>query len=454
MKITRSGNFGFINADNGQMYSFDISGKASGWEPSSLMLTPGGNTSFYKKMTVAGVDIVPMGHNNDLPGEVQRLLDRFYAGEGIMGKIAGLQWGDGPRLYTDAIDEESNRFYKRWTIDRRIEDALEEWDYKTFMHRCLVDLVHMQGFFVRFVRNRGPRIGLPGSIVRLEHIPYQKARLVYPPQGKGEPQEIVTGDFPYPSPQGLERLPVFDPRHPFKHPVSARYYNIYSFAKEWMSTPRFIGAFDWLEIAGTLAPLLKSYNQNSSALSLHIESPQGYWDQAEERLQAVCRKKGTVYTKQMLEEYKDQAMEKFAEGMTGTRNAGKFIHTSSFWDEAAGSFEGWKVTPIDKKVRDYIEAQIRIADKADAAATSGFGIDPILANLIMQNKLSSGSEKLYSIKVYNASETAIPDMTLCKPVQQYIDANFPGSDVRIGLYRTVVNAEENISPQNRMKENV
>ena len=73
------------------------------------------------------------------------------------------------------------------------------------------------------------------------------------------------------------------------------------------------------------------------------------------------------------------------------------------------------MTPIDKKVKDYIEAQIRISNKADAAATSGFGIDPVLANLILENKLSSGSEKLYSIKVYNASETAIPDMILCKP---------------------------------------
>ena len=29
-------------------------------------------------------------------------------------------------------------------------------------------------------------------------------------------------------------------------------------------------------------------------------------------------------------------------------------------------------------------------------------------------------QKLYSLKVYNASETAIPDMILCKPLQQYI----------------------------------
>ena len=446
------GNFGLIDAGNGQLFSFDISGKSKLWKPSSVMISGGGGY-FTKKMSLGNIDIVPMGENNDMPGDVQRLLDRFYAGEGIMGKIAGLQWGEGPHFYMDAIDTENNRFYKKWTIDERIESDLNGWDYRIFMHRCLVDLVHMQGFFVKFIRNRAPRVGLAGRLVRLEHIPYQRARLVYPKANEEFPTQIVVGDFPYPDYTKLEVLPMFDPRDPFKYPVSARYYNIYSFAKEFISTPRFLGAFSWLEIAGTLAPLLHNYNLNSSALSLHIESPQGYWDKAEERLKSVCAKKGVPYTAKMLEEYKDKTMEKFAEGMTGVKNVGKFMHTSSFFDELSQEYEGWKVTPIDKKVRDYIEAQIRISNKADAAAASGFGIDPILANLIFENKLSSGSEKLYSIKVYNASETAIPDMVLCKPVQEYISANFPGTKIRVGLYRTIVNAEENVSPQNRMKNN-
>ena len=155
----------------------------------------------------------------------------------------------------------------------------------------------------------------------------------------------------------------------------------------------------------------------------------------------------------MLEEYKDAAMEKFATSLTGRENAGKYVHTSKYWSPEADDFEGWKVTPIDKKIKDFVEAQIAISNKADAAATSGFGLDPVLSNLIIQNKLSSGSEKLYSLKVYNASETAIPDMILCKPLQQYINANFPDKGVKIGLYRTAVEAERNVSPEDRLKNN-
>jgi len=454
MDIRRSGNFGIIDTgtDKG-LISFHIGGSNRGWPPSSIMLN-GRASYFARRVTLHGIDIVPMGYNNDLPGDVMRLLDKFYAGEGLIGKIAGLQWGEGPRLYEDAIDEANNLFYRRWVMDDEVQRDLDSWDWTTFMHKCLVDLVHMQGFFVKFVRNRAPRVGASGRLVRLEHIPYQKARLVYPPLGEDEPREILVGDFPVPDPEYMYKYPVFDPSKPFKYPVSAKYYNIYSFCKEFMSTPRFLGAFDWLEMAGGIAGILMAYNENASAISLHIESPASYWEKARDRIKEICALRGESYSEQMLEEYKDAAMEKFAVALTGKQNAGKYMHTSKYWNAEADDFEGWKVTPVDKKIKDYVEAQINISNKADAAATSGFGLDPVLSNLILENKLSSGSEKLYSLKVYNATETAIPDMILCKPLQQYIAANFPEKRVKVGLYRTVVEAERNVSPENRMKENV
>lgn len=449
MDIRRTGNFGIIDTGEGQIYTFAM---GKGWSPSSINFSQPSSWK-VQKSRVHGFDIVPMGANNDLPGDVQRLLDNFYAGEGILGKITGLQWGEGPRLYVDAIDEESNMFYRKWVIDKKIQETLDKWDYKDKMHRCLVDLTHMQGFFVKFTRKRGYRIGANAELLDMKHVPYQKCRLEYPDDIHDEPQRIIYGDWPYPDPAKMMAYPIFDPTDPFRHSVSMKYYNIYSFCKDFMSTPRFLGAFPWLELAGTVAPLLAAYNANSSALSLHIESPQEYWDKAEERIKEVCTRKGIQYTSKMLEEYKDEAMMKFASNITGKENAGKYMHTSSIFIPEANTFQGWKVTPIDKKIKDYVDSQISIADKSDAAATSGFGLDPVLANLMLSGKLSSGSEKLYSIKVYNASETAIPDMILCKPIQDYINTNFPGTEVKIGLYRQIVNAEQNVSPQNRMKVN-
>ena len=41
------------------------------------------------------------------------------------------------------------------------------------------------------------------------------------------------------------------------------------------------------------------------------------------------------------------------------------MHTSQLWNEVANDFEGWKVTTIDKKIKDYIEAQVAICKKAE-----------------------------------------------------------------------------------------
>lgn len=448
--IRRIGNFGFVDNGAGEIYSFSMNAKGSGWSPSTYMMR-GSTLSFgYRYINVNGTPIIPYGPGNDMPGKVRGLLENFYAGEGIMGKKAGLQWGEGPRLYRDAVDGQ-NIFYRAWTVDDEITADLKATDYLTQMHRCLIDLVHLEGFWVKFIRSRGARIG-SGRIAAVEHVPAGKVRFVYPGENK-LPVQAMVADWPAASPDTSHIYPLFDPRDPLKYPVSLAYYNIYSYNHDHYSVPRFIGAFDWLELAGTLAPLLAAYNENAAAISKHIKSPQSYWDRAEERIKDVCRAKNIPYKAEMLEDFKDEAMEKFATSMSGKANAGKFLHTSDYWNPEANAFEGWEIVTIDNKVKDYIDAQVAICKKSEAAATSGFGLDPSLSNLILDTKLGSGSEKLYALKVYNATETAVPDMILCKPFQQFIDINHPGTDIKIGLYRTVVSAEQNVNPENRVKDN-
>lgn len=450
--IRRSGNFGFVDNGMGEICSFNLGATSSGWEPSSFTLRGNALTSYgYRYMNVAGIKVIPFGIDNDLPGRVSNLLERFYAGEGIMGKKAGLQWGEGPRLYVDAVDGSSNTFYRQWMVNHEVQSELSHMRHLKEMHRCLIDLCHLEGFWVRITRSLGGRIGC-GRIAKIEHIPAHKCRFVY---GGDDvpPSQVMVADFPFVDSSLAKIYPLFNPADPLRHPVSVGYFNIYSYGHDHYSVPRFIGAFDWLELAGTLAPLLATYNANASAISKHIESPQSYWDRARERIMASCEQNGTPYSDALLEKYKDEAMETFAKRMSGKENAGKFLHTSQFYNDLAGNFEGWKITAIDNKVKEYIEAQVAICKKAEAAATSGFGLDPSLSNLILDTKLGSGSEKLYALKVYNATETAVADMVLCSPWQTMIDVNFPGSGVKIGLYRTVVEAERNVSPGDRIKSN-
>ena len=452
--VHRIGNLGIVTNTEGEIFTFDTGSNAGGWSAANFMLggISGSAMGYNQYISTGKGEIIPYGPHNDMPGYVRNLLENFYAGEGIMGKKAGLQWGEGPRLYEDAVDEENNLFYRRWSIDKSITSALEDIDYTTQMHRCLVDLCHLEGFWVKITLNRGSRLG-DGKIVNIEHVSASKVRYVWPGKGK-IPIEAMVADWPYIDSTNVKRYPIFSPANPLAHPVSLAYFRLYSFGHDYYSVPRYIGAFGWLELADTLAPLLRTYNANASAISKHIESPQAYWDDIKEKLKTQCLKQKIKYTDKMLEDFKSDAMEEFANSMTGKRNAGKFIHTSRFYNEVAHDFDGWKITSIDNKLKEYIEAQMLIAKKSEAAATSGFGLDPSLSNLILDTKLGSGSEKLYALKVFNATETSLIDMVLCKPWQLFIDTNYPDTDLRLGLYRTVVDAEKNVNPENRIKANV
>lgn len=453
MKYYRAGNTGIIDGVPGVngLVEFTM-GKS--FVPSSLLLW-GNGARGIPKMKVAGHDIVPWGPHNDMPEAVCHLLHRFYAAEGILSKITGLQWGQGPHLYEDDIDLQANRFVRRWKEDQEVMADLQGWtntpDWQQFLKACAEDYNHMRGFFVKIYRNRAPRVGGPGRLMKLEHVPLKKCRLLYPHEGSDVCPGVMVADFPFVDPNYVAVYPMFNPSDPFRHPISMLYCSEYTFGQDFYAMPKFLGAWKWLELAGGLADILQNYNTNASSISLHIESPQSYWDKAEERIKEKCAREGKTYSPRMLEDFKDAQMKKFAENISGADNAGKYLHTTKEFDAEADAFTGWTITPVDKKLKDYVESQIKIANKADAAATSGFGLDPALANLIMENKLSSGSEKLYSMKVHLATETAIPDMIICRPLTYFIMANHPGTKTRVGFYRPSIDSEQNITPENRVR---
>ncbi len=83
----------------------------------------------------------------------------------------------------------------------------------------------------------------------------------------------------------------------------------------------------------------------------------------------------------------------------------------------------WKITPIDQKIKDFIDAQIRVSEKADSATTSGIGLHPALSNIMVDGKLSSGSEMLYALKLYLASDVTISEEVVLEGINRAIQIN-------------------------------
>ncbi|MDR2824016.1 MAG: hypothetical protein LBB41_02310 [Prevotellaceae bacterium] len=450
--IRRFGNFGIAETGNNELATFSVGAMGNEWLNSSQFMIGKSHQWYEQSMSVGQYKIVPMGYNNLMPVELQQMLDEFYSGEGLLGKIQGLQWGEGPRLYREEYTQEGE-IYRQWVYDREIWEFLKSIDFEEKLLRWHVELTHGLGYFYKVFRNRGARIGQP-QIANIEPVSVAHARLEFPKVGSDYPDNIIVGDFPNNNYTKLTRYPIWNKSDPFRYSVAMGYQNIYSFAKQFYSTPRFYGAYSWIRLASRIAPLLSSYNKNAAAISYHIESPQSFWDRVEEQLKDKATAEGLTYSFDMLEDAKDKIFEEYTKGITGETKVGGFVHTQSIYSNLAQNFEGWKIIPLDKKIKDFIDAQIAIANKADSAAASGFGLHASLGNMIIDGKMASGSEMLYAMKTYIAAETKIPEMILFNPHNAILDINFPSKGLKLGFYRQIVMKESEVTPSDRIKENV
>lgn len=155
-----------------------------------------------------------------------------------------------------------------------------------------------------------------------------------------------------------------------------------------------------------------------------------------------------------MERLKDELTETIANVMAGKKNAGKFFSCVDFVD-ADGNAQSWKIEPIEMNIDKYIEAQAKISRIADSSTTSGFGLSPALANIIIDGKSDSGSQMLYALKIFYGADTQIPEDIVLEAINDAIRINFPHKKgIFLGIYRKVINKEENVSMPDRAAKQV
>ncbi len=402
---------------------------------------------------VCGKDIVAYGPNNNLPVEIREMMDLNNLAPGILEREKGLLYGQGPELYVKKY--ENGEVYREWGYDKDIWEWLNSWDYTRFIEMAITEYKYLHGYFVKHYTNRGRRIGRSSCIKKLSIVPGTDARLGWVESRKLEDVSVVyTGDFENSCVRtGIVTYPVFDRNNPFRYPVSMSYRNSYSFARSLYSIPSFWGSRNWINRSSDVPQILKHITDNSINVAFHIESPAEYWELQKEKLEKKCLMEGKEYNDEMLENHKDEVLRRLANALSGKKHVGKFFHTISLKDDDGKIWE-WKITPIDQKIKDFIDAQIRVSEKADAATTSGIGLHPSLSNIMVDGKLSSGSEMLYALKLYLASDTTIPESIILQALNEAIRINFPDKPWQLGFYHKIVLREEDVSPKDRTKNNI
>lgn len=398
--------------------------------------------------------VFPYGNDNQLPKQIRDIVQENYIAPGLVKKKTQWLWGKGPKLYTESFEDKT--LIRDWTDDPEISDWMASWDAEKYLTAACVDFNHIEGVFTKFYRNRGGRVGQP-FIAKLEHSMPDRSRLACRlDSNETKPTHVVVTDWNFQMINAIlnpKIYPAFDFKNPFQHKNSILYSNMYSFCSDYYTVPDIYGSFEWLRRSTAIPLILKAMSINSLNVKYHVISPQKFWDDKKEAIEDNCTKKGIKYKDSMLLEFKEKFLKQIAKVLSGQENTGKFWHsTKDFTVEGTNLIEhGWEIKLIDNKIKDFIDAQVAISNRADHAVSSGIGIGSVLGNVSETGRSSGGSERIYAMKEYLQTGIDIAEMIVCKAINFAIMANWPNKKVKLGFYHIAPQREEDITPGDRIK---
>lgn len=403
--------------------------------------------------SVGGRKIVPYGWDNRIPMFIRDAVGENNLAPGIIERQKGLLWGQGPMLYRVGFSENGEPF-QEWCKDDEVERWLESWNYKEYLLGVMGDYLNTGGFFDAKYLARGARIGQKKQIAKIEHLPVKMARLEWPEDDSRDIaacKNIITGDFEHSCVNtGITVYPVFDAKNPGKYPVAASYCRLPSFGHDFYSLPQFWGAMRWIVRGSEIPTIFKYVTDNGINLAYHVHSSQAYWDYRREVLERAHPDWDSTKVEEEIMEITKTLLDSMVNVLTGKENAGKMFHSIDCVDDS-GNEHSWKIEAVDQKIKDFVDSQLKIAEAAVSAITSGMGLHPSLSNIMVNGKLASGSEMLYAFKLYLNSDTAIPQMIIMSSINQAIRFNFPEKDVQLGFFHQSVKSEESLTSSARIK---
>lgn len=399
---------------------------------------------------IDNIELLPYGIKNDMP---QLLRDTVYNNAdipGVMEKKQQLFWGQGPLLYKDVmVDGKPGR---EGAFDADIQNWLESFNYQEYLYKLVVDHSFMQGGFSEIINEKSGRLG-KGRIYGLEHINPLWSRLGRHSDADKPTHAFVSNSKMAFSPNEYDLYPLFDRKNPFANGRSVHYAKQYTFATDNYSIPTIFGALEWIRRSNAIPWILKAMSKFKANAAYHVTSPQGFWDKKREEMQADCQARNEPYTESMLDDFEKLLFRSIIETLSGEGNAGKIWHTKdfSFPDGSSMSSTGWKITPIDQNIKEFVETQISISNKASAAVTSAVGLHKSLAGISKDGSADSGSEQLYAYLMYKLTGVRIPEMIVMETINNAIRINFPEKKLKLGFYHEAAQKQEDQTSKDRPK---
>lgn len=398
--------------------------------------------------------IHPYGDNNNLPKEIQHVIQNNSDAPGELKRKTNLLWGKGPKLYKEELKE--NDLVRTWVDDKDVQDWLDKWDYEKYLEKCSVDFQYLEGFFSKFFLNKGyTRAGEVGSIAKLEHSQLDRTRKVSRRTNtSAKATHALVTDFAFETMSDLMNLsiyPLFNFKNPFQYTTAIHYSNMYSFCQDYYTVPDIYGALEWIRRSNASPIILKALSKNGINPSFHIESPQAFWDLKEKQLRENCVERGVTYKNEMLIDYEQELLKGISKVLSSAENTGKFWHTKKAFEVNGTNLiaHGWSINKIEQNVIEYIQAQELISNIASKKTGGSIGLHSAIGGTGAETKVNSGGEQHYALQNYLLTQNDIPEMIVMKHINMALKINFPTKGLKMGFFHVSPKKLQDVTPSER-----
>ncbi|WP_422105586.1 hypothetical protein [Winogradskyella sp.] len=449
MSTHRFSKNGYLSLSGGYLNYYEVVGSRS---TDYNDLTEKFNDWEENTISIGEYEVIPFGKQNNIPSEIQEtVLPNSFAYRALNRK-AELLIEQGPYIYLQKAD--GRKYFREPVENEKLTQWLESFNHEELCHNNAIDFFFNKCIYNKIYRSRSSRLGQKSSPEYIEHLNAKDCRLAFKRTSKTKkPTHVIIGDWEIDDLREMQVYPLYDHKNPAKYAVSIHYKHLYTYGMNNYPLPEIHGSLDWITNTTNTPKIFKAFAKNSLNIKWHIQSPAKFWEDKREIIKQNI-KAGVVegpYKEQMLEDLKTEILDQLSLLLSGVENVGKFWHNEYVVKlvGATASEQGWKITPIEQKTKEWVESQIKIYDTAIFAVQASLGVHASLLMVGADGKSDSGSEQLYAYVTHQKTATPIPEYYVLASINDTTKAKFKTKE-KVGFYRTTPERMQDVSDSQRM----
>lgn len=390
--------------------------------------------------------IVRWGPDNLKPLTWIKLLSESNIAPQIL--LTKVDFACGERLFTYReelrFSEKSGQteLVKIPVANPQLEFWLKKIKAKDLMRKRATDYYFSGNCFAKMVLARDPeKFGvahidhLDSCSVRVEQIKNKRVNHIYMSDNwvnpVYNPKDISKGN--------TRRFKTYNEAKPlafFRSVLQSKIYwpgQVYYGIQPWHS------AKNWIGFANKIPVWMGSNITNSYNIKYHIKYPADYFAYTD------------GWDKDAIEKEEDRIFDQVDNWLAGELNAGKTFYSKRILDPMTGNERSsWTIEPIKNDLQDksFLEAY----KTSQGAMTSGWDLNPNLANIPQEGKFStSGSELRIAYQIHVALKVAAARSVMLEPLEEAYKVNnslgvpgFQDPEIKFGfINRNIVTLAEN-----------